>query len=936
MIFSTVAAIFPITSGATTLNTLPEQGSDILLQYEWPQSQGDAAFTRFSAGPAPEAPDILWKGNVTGIQPYITAFNGMIFVSTKTAVFALDRETGQILWNTTIPAPGDWPQIFEVDSTHLVAGSSCLDPATGEILWTSPIFSAAPSPLFSYSVYSPQEKMFYTRGDSTVIAWDFSDPSHMPSIMWQAYVQGIGAYGSGIQYGEGKLFVGSYQSHQVALDAKTGNLWWDTETYGPMLFSWSYADGKFFRGGTHDNTLYAFDASNGSILWAFNPRTENGYWSSGTAVAYGMVYAINKDGVLYAVDENTGGVVWQYLGPGGKLLFPGTPTVADGKVYVTTGQEAMYGGETSISEFACLDAYTGKLIWKLPMEAFAPRESVAIAYGNLYLIPADVTTAVDSMSGEEYTTSGQVWCIGTTNWSMFRHDAEHSGTGQSGPANLTLKWTYTAKGAVVSSPTVADGVVYFGSQDKNIYAVNARSGELIWKFTTGERIEASQAVVNGRVYTGADDGYVYCLDANNGSLIWKTPAGGSIQAPFNATVILRSSPAVVGNMVYVGSLDQNLYAIAADTGRVAWTYKTEGVITSSPAVSDGYVYIVSQELSSGMLYKLAADDGTFVWKKALTYFSALDAGTDMHGSPVVADGMVFASSNMKAYYAINAATGNTEWTYKDETAGEFIVSSPVYNDGKVYLIDKFSIVCVNAKNGSVIWSSFLGDELYVSPTYADGKLYVVTDQHSVFALNATDGSVLSKFNVQSSSWSSPAVYEGNLYVGNNDWNIYCLADYAAQATSLSVTLNKAETLQGEVVTGIGQLTPKIGNAQVTVTITKPDNTVTLLYATTSVNGDFTFSFIPAIAGTWTVTAKWTSDRSYYTSATAQPISLAVNAVSTPTPTETTPTPTATPSPTPFDKQTFAGLPLLDIYIVVTVALVLVIVAAGYLLRKKGT
>jgi len=56
-----------------------------LLQYEWPQIHGDSAFTRFSAGPAPEAPDILWKTTIRGIQSYVAAFNGKIFVTTTRA-----------------------------------------------------------------------------------------------------------------------------------------------------------------------------------------------------------------------------------------------------------------------------------------------------------------------------------------------------------------------------------------------------------------------------------------------------------------------------------------------------------------------------------------------------------------------------------------------------------------------------------------------------------------------------------------------------------------------------------------------------------------------------------------------------------------------------------------------------------------------------------
>jgi outer membrane protein assembly factor BamB len=751
---------------------------DVLLQYEWPQLQGDPSFTRFSAGPAPDAPDFLWKTNITGIQSYVAAFNGKVFVTTKTAVFALDRETGSILWNTTVPAPGSWPAVYKIDDTHLVIGNSSLDIETGRILWTSSIFSANPAAFFVANVYSPEEKMFYVKTGSFVQGWDFSDPSIPPTMEWETYVSGGGLVGSGVQYGDGKVFPGSYDPHQMALDAKTGKVLWDTETKTPMVFSGSYYQDKFFRGGTHDNSLYCFNAATGEILWTFNPQTEDGYFCIGPAVAYGMVYALNKDGHLYALDLDTGDLVWKYKGPG-TLMFPGNPVIADGKIYATTGQTASYTGQEGESEFACLDAYTGQLIWKLPIEAFAPRESVAIAYGTLYLIPGDVTKAVDVESGEEYATFNQVWAIGTRSWHMWRHDAAHSGTGQFGPANLTLSWKFTTDGAVVSSPSIADGRVYVGSHDKNIYCLNARTGSFIWKFTTNERIKSSPAVVDGRVYVGPDDGYIYCLDAYNGGLIWSTYAGGSIQVNFGAAPALRSSPIVVGDKVYVGSLDTNVYCLDNRDGKVVWTYKTDGYITSSPAVVDGAVYVVSQEPESGALYKLDASDGSFIWKRELPYEIVLTGGTDMHASPTVADGMVFVSSNVKEYYGINAATGSIEWTYRTAAAGEFIICSPVYTDGKLFIVDHFSIVCADAKTGSAIWSTYLGEELYISPSYADGKLYVVTDQRSVYVLNATDGEKLGVFSTGSNSWSSPTISDGRVYVGCNDWNVYCLAEYPA-------------------------------------------------------------------------------------------------------------------------------------------------------------
>ena len=912
----------------------------VTLLYEWPQFTGDSAFSHYSMGPAPEAPDVLWKTNVTGIQPYISAFNNKIYVSTKTTVYALDQSMGAVIWHTQIPSPGLWPAVYKIDGTHMVIGSSCLDPDTGQILWTSPDFTASNAPLFNYNVYSPEERMFYVKANSYVQAWNFSAPSKLPTLVWSTYVSGGGMDGSGIQYGDGKVFPGSFESHQVALDAKNGSVIWDTNTKAAMIFSGAYYNGKFFRGGAHDNTFYAFDGQTGKVVWTYPARTEDGYFCTGVAAAYGMVYGLNRDGNLYAFDSDTGALVWKYTGPG-PLMFPGNPAVADGKVYATTGQAQNYGGINSTSEFACLDAYTGQVIWKLPIEAFAPRESVAIAYGNLYMIPGDVTKAVDTISGAEYSTANQVWAIGTTAWPMFRHDPEHSAVGQSGPSNLTLRWNFYTNGAVVSSPSIAGGIAYFGSQDKNIYAVDSRDGSLKWKFTTLNRVLSSPAIAGGKVYTGADDGYVYALNALNGSLIWKTAAGGNVIGNFNAAVQLRSSPTVAGGYVYVGALDNNTYCLDANDGSVVWKYETRGYITATPAVAEGAVYVISQEPGVGALYKLDASNGNFVWKHVLPYQSKLGGGTDMHASPTIANGVVFAASDASAYYAINATSGGTLWTYRNPEAGEFIVCSPIYVDGSLFIVDKFSIVSLNAENGSVIWSSFTGDELYVSPTYADNKLYVVTDERNIWVLNATDGVKMGLFTMNSNSWSSPSIYEGRIYVGSNDWNVYCLSEYPALTSIITVAVAKTDVNTAELVTGWGQLTPAMPNATVTVVLVKPDGSWITMRVATTTKGAFAFTFTPEAAGNWTVSAEWISDKSFYRSSTSDMVTLQVNVPPTPTPTETptptpepTPTPTPVPTPTPWNELTFAGIPMLYIYLAVIVILVAVIVVTGYFYMKN--
>lgn len=778
LLIATFVGIHAFRGGiAEVTDTSPNQ--DILLQFEWPQFMGESSFTRFSSGPAPSTPEILWKAKVPGIQSYISAFDGMIFVTTSNSVVALDRATGGVLWATEVPLTSTWPVAYKIDNFHMIVEGSCLDPHTGEILWTSSEFSADTG-IFNANVYSPEEKMFYTKVDSYIKAWSFADPSKPPTLVWTTYIPGGGKTGIGTTYGDGKVFAGSFKNQQLALDAKTGKVLWTTLTKGPMIFSGSYDADRFFRGGTDDNTMYCFNATNGDTLWTYTPGTD-GYFTTRCAVAYGMVFELNKDGNLYAFNVETGDLVWKYQGPG-TMLWPGHPTIADGKIYATTGQAAQYGGELGVSEFSCLDAYTGRVLWKLPIEALAPRESVAVAYGNLYLIPGNVTTAVDAISGGEYTTLDEVWAIGThsipvSSWSMWRADSAHSSSAAEGPSNLTLAWKFTTGGSVISSPSVADGIVYVGSQDKNLYALGAWSGQLIWKFATQNSIESSPAVANGRVYTGGDDGYVYCLDAYTGTLIWKTFVNGDLPYTYGS-LVLKSSPAVYSGKIYLGSLDGFLYSLNADSGDVEWKFETEGPILSSPAIAGGFVYFYSEEPSVGALYALDAETGNMIWKQLLPYEHQFTGGNEMMGSPSVAAGMVFASSTLRTYFGINATTGKILWTFTDPDAMEFIVSSPIYVNGELFIIDKFSIACLNATNGNTLWSYFTGDELYVSPSYADGKIYIVTSQRHLYILDATNnGTKIASATTPSSSWSSPTISNGRLYVGNHDWNIYCYTDH---------------------------------------------------------------------------------------------------------------------------------------------------------------
>src|SRR5262249_55259447 len=115
---------------------------------------------------------------------------------------------------------------------------------------------------------------------------------------------------------------------------------------------------------------------------------------------------------------------------------------------------------------------------------------------------------------------------------------------------------------VFSSPAVANGVVYVGGADHNVYALDASTGAKLWSFPTGGFIDhCSPAVANGVVYIGSGDGKVDALDATSRTKLWTFTTGGGGTA----------SPAVANGTVYVGSNDGKVYAfdLAGGAGTTA-------------------------------------------------------------------------------------------------------------------------------------------------------------------------------------------------------------------------------------------------------------------------------------------------------------------------------------------------------------------------------
>src|SRR5262249_41990359 len=200
-----------------------------------------------------------------------------------------------------------------------------------------------------------------------------------------------------------------------------------------------------------------------------------------------------------------------------------------------------------------------------------------------------------------------------------------------------------------AAPAVAGGVVFVGSTDGNLYAIEATTGAERWKFATQGRVVSSPAVQAGVVYFASYDSNFYAIDAASGALKWKfatkgekrfaaphihglQPAAERMADPFG---FYLSSPAVAHRIRYFRSGDGNVYALDTAAGTVKWTFQTGDVVHASPALAEGLLFIGSWDT---YFYALDAATGAEKWRFKTGDDAALHNQTGIQSSAAIADG----------------------------------------------------------------------------------------------------------------------------------------------------------------------------------------------------------------------------------------------------------------------------------------------------------
>jgi outer membrane protein assembly factor BamB len=246
-------------------------------------------------------------------------------------------------------------------------------------------------------------------------------------------------------------------------------------------------------------------------------------------------------------------------------------------------------------------------------------------------------------------------------------------------------WYFRA-GAVETSPLLVDGILYFGSWDHHLYALDVRvrtHPRLRWKFLADDEIDSSPAYANGRIFFGTNGGHVYALSAWTGHELWRA---SSFSGFLHGREYFYATPTLAYGRVYIGNTDGTLYAFGQRTGHLLWARHAGTYVYSAAAVWRNEVIIGTYD---GHLIAYNAATGRTIWDHT--------APAAIHGAPSVVNGIVYfstcggcgshgsryAKAGPRRTFAVSAGSGRVLWKWPD---GQY---SPVVADSqRLYVVGR--------------------------------------------------------------------------------------------------------------------------------------------------------------------------------------------------------------------------------------------------------
>lgn len=317
------------------------------------------------------------------------------------------------------------------------------------------------------------------------------------------------------------------------------------------------------------------------------------------------------------------------------------------------------------------------------------------------------------------------------------------------------------------------GLVVVADESGIVHALDVGDGREVWQFATGGKIFSTPAIAGGkgrraRVVIGSCDGSIYCLRLKDGRLLWRYGCRKSVLA----TAAIGS---VKGRQAaFCGTSDGTFRALDIRSGKLLWHFDgVRGFVECRPFADSKQVVFGDW---ANTLYSLNPDTGGLQWEWR-------NSGSRMYSpaavNPMKSHGRIYFSTPERKTYCLDAATGVEIWNAPG--GRENACTSP--DGSRLYVKTMFDTVNafdVTGQECRKIWEAHSGAEYDIAPTpcaATDSLIFVPTDKGNIICLNAGDGSRLWSYKVSTGLINSILPLDGRRLLVSTMDGIISLISY---------------------------------------------------------------------------------------------------------------------------------------------------------------
>ena len=328
------------------------------------------------------------------------------------------------------------------------------------------------------------------------------------------------------------------------------------------------------------------------------------------------------------------------------------------------------------------------------------------------------------------------------------------------------------KSAVTTPPVASETAIYTLDADQTIYSTEISSGRTLWKkelkgLTKRDKtaLGGGLAVTDGTLIVASGFGYVTRVSAEDGTELWKRELG----------VPMTGAPTVKDGTIFVASNNNEVFALDLETGETDWSdqaiAESARVLGSpSPAAIEDFVIA---PYSSGEIIAYLANNGRRLWTDAISQagrFTPISEINDIGSRPVLAGGLVFASSQSGITVAIDGRSGNRVWARPIGST-----QAPALSGKFLFVIGtNATLAALDAGSGDAYWVTELPQYKnekkkkkrisYSGPLLASGRILIVSSYGELLAFDPQTGEQTASLDIKDTTYIEPIAVQGKVFL----------------------------------------------------------------------------------------------------------------------------------------------------------------------------